>query len=241
MGTGRNGHLTIHVLTLFPEYFRSPLRTSILGRAVDEGTIDVEVLDIRDFASGRHRRTDDRPYGGGAGMVLKPGPVVRALEYADREASESRRVLLTPQGERFDQQRAEEFSEARNLVLVCGRYEGVDERVREGWVDREISVGDYVLSGGEPAALAIVDAVVRLVPGVLGNRASTQEESFASGGLEYPQYTRPQSFRGREVPDVLLSGDHERVAEWRRERARERTEQRRPDLLDDAEAGPEDD
>lgn len=232
MGTGRNGHLTIHVLTLFPEYFRSPLQASILGRALEGEEVEIEVTDIRDFARGSHRRTDDRPYGGGAGMVLKPGPVVRALEYADRESSESRRILLTPQGERFRQETAEQFSEQRHLIFVCGRYEGVDERVREGWIDREISVGDYVLSGGEPAALAVVDAVVRLIPGVLGNEASTREESFASGELEYPHYTRPRSFRGRDVPEVLLSGDHERIADWRERKARERTENRRPDLLD---------
>lgn len=235
MGTGRDRHLTIYVLTLFPEWFRSPLQTSILGRALEAGDVDVEIVDIRDFAEGRHRRTDDRPYGGGAGMVLKPGPVVRALEYADRGGGETHRVLLSPQGEPFRQEIAEEWSAGGELVLVCGRYEGVDERVREGWIDREISVGDYVLSGGEPAASVVMDAVVRLVPGVLGNEDSVREESFSSGRLEYPQYTRPRSFRGREVPEVLLSGDHGRIAEWRERKARERTNERRPDLIEEAE------
>jgi len=232
MGTGRDGHLTVHVLTLFPEFFRGPLEASILGRALDEGRVGVEITDIRDFARGPHRRTDDRPYGGGAGMVLKPGPVVRALEYAERRSPGADRILLTPQGEPFRQETADELAATEDLVLVCGRYEGVDERVREGWIDREISAGDYVLSGGEPAALVVLDAVVRLIPGVLGNEASKREESFASGRLEYPQYTRPQSFRGREVPEVLLSGDHQRVEEWRRREARGRTERRRPDLID---------
>jgi tRNA (guanine37-N1)-methyltransferase len=241
MGTGRDGHLKISVLTLFPEWFRSPLQTSIFGRAVEAGNVAVEIVDIRDFAEGRHRRTDDRPYGGGAGMVLKPGPVVRALEYADRGGQESRRILLTPQGEPFRQEIAEEWSTGGELVFVCGRYEGVDERVREGWIDREISVGDYVLSGGEPAAAAVMDAVVRLIPGVLGNENSVREESFTSGGLEYPQYTRPRSFRGRDVPEVLLSGDHGRIAEWRERRARERTERRRPDLVEDGDSDEEDD
>lgn len=227
--------MTIHVLTLFPGFFRGPLRETILGRAVSGGEVDVEVTDIRDFAPGPHRRADDRPYGGGPGMVMKPGPVVRAIEFASQTDPPPQRVLLTPQGEPFEQETAREFADLEHLVLVCGRYEGVDQRVRDGWIDREISVGDYVLSGGEPAALVVLDAVVRLVPGVLGNDDSLDEESFASGMLEYPQYTRPREFRGREVPEVLLSGDHGRIETWRREKARERTLERRPDLVDDSE------
>jgi len=223
-----------HILTLFPEYFRSPLQTSILGSAIDRGGLDVSVTDIRDFATDRHRKTDDKPYGGGAGMVMKPEPVVDALEYARRGAPEASRVLMTPQGEQFDQQMAREFADGPGVILLCGRYEGVDQRVRDGWIDREISIGDFVLSGGEPAAMIIIDAVMRLLPDVLGNPESLDEESFAADQLEYPHYTRPREFRGESVPDVLLSGDHGRIADWRRRKARQRTEKRRPDLLDDS-------
>ncbi len=222
-----------HILTLFPEFFRSPLQTSMLGRAIADGPLGVEVTDIRDFATDRHRRTDDKPYGGGAGMVMKPGPLVRAIEHASENQPEVPRVLLTPQGERFEQETAREMADGEGLILVCGRYEGVDERVREEWVDREISIGDFVLSGGEPAALVVLDTMMRLLPGVLGNEESLDEESFAGELLEYPHYTRPREFRGRSVPDVLLSGDHGRIAEWRREQARKRTAERRPEMLDD--------
>ncbi|MFB6263808.1 MAG: tRNA (guanosine(37)-N1)-methyltransferase TrmD, partial [Bradymonadaceae bacterium] len=196
----------------------------------EDSALSVEVIDIRDFAADAHRTTDDSPYGGGAGMVMKPGPLVRAIEYAREDRPDAPRILLTPQGEPFEQSTARELSEESGMILVCGRYEGVDERVREGWIDREISLGDFVLSGGETAAMAVLEAVARLVPGVLGNEASLDEESFADGRLEYPQYTRPRSFRGREVPEVLLSGDHGRIAEWRREQSRRRTLNRRPDL-----------
>lgn len=165
-------------------------------------------------------------------MVMKPGPLVRSLEYARERSPEAPRVLLTPQGEPFDQRVADELAEGSGMILTCGRYEGVDERVRRDWIDREISVGDYVLSGGEPAALVVLEAVMRLLPGVLGNEASLDEESFSGEGLEYPQYTRPRAFRGREVPEVLLSGDHGRIADWREQRAAERTRERRPDLVD---------
>ncbi len=222
-----------HILTLFPEFFRSPLQTSMLGRAIVDGPLDVEVTDIRDFATDRHRRTDDTPYGGGAGMVMKPGPLVRAIEYVSESRPEAPRVLLTPQGDRFEQETAREMAEGEGMILVCGRYEGVDERVREGWIDREISIGDFVLSGGEPAAVVVLDTIMRLLPGVLGNEESLDEESFAGDLLEYPHYTRPREFRGRSVPDALLSGDHGRIAEWRRERARERTAERRPEMLSD--------
>lgn len=222
-----------HILTLFPEFFRSPLQTSMLGRAIGDGPLDVEVTDIRDFATDRHRRTDDKPYGGGAGMVMKPGPLVRAIEYASENCPDAARVLLTPQGERFEQETAREMADGGGMILVCGRYEGVDERVRDDWIDREVSIGDFVLSGGEPAALVVLDTMMRLLPGVLGNEESLDEESFAGDLLEYPHYTRPREFRGRSVPDILLSGDHGRIAEWRRERARERTAERRPEMLDD--------
>ncbi len=223
-----------HILTLFPGFFRDPLEASMIGRAIEEGHLEVEVTDIRDFATGRHRRTDDKPYGGGAGMVMKPGPLVRALEYAAEAQPEAPRILLTPQGERLDQELAGEMAGEPGMILVCGRYEGIDQRVRDGWIDRELSIGDFVLSGGEPAALVTLDAVMRLLPGVLGNAQSLDEESFSAEGLlEYPHYTRPREFRGRSVPEVLLSGDHARIERWRREKARERTAERRPDLVDE--------
>ena len=220
------------ILTLFPEFFEGPLEATILGRAAEKGLVDYRLTDIRDFATDKHSKADDLPYGGGAGMVMKPEPLVAAIEDI-AEVNSGSRVLLTPQGESLTQSVADELAEKDGLILVCGRYEGVDERVREGWIDREISIGDYVLSGGEPAALVVIDAITRLIPGVLGNDASIDEESFAAGTLEYPQYTRPREFRGMSVPDVLLSGDHGRIAEWRRQKALERTRGRRPDLLDE--------
>jgi len=207
---------------------------SILGRARNAGLLEVVTHDFREWAEGKHRQVDDSPFGGGQGMVLKPEPLVAAIE-AVRGDGEDRApvVLLTPQGGRFGPTVAERFAALPRLVLVCGRYEGVDERVREGWIDEEISVGDYVLTGGELAALVVIDATARKLPGVLGNDASNADESFEDGLLEYPQYTRPREFRGRVVPEVLLSGDHGKVDRWRAERSLERTRQRRPDLLDE--------
>jgi tRNA (guanine37-N1)-methyltransferase len=220
------------ILTLFPEFFDTPLRTSILGRARDKELVDYRLVDIRAFATDKHNTADDLPYGGGAGMVMKPGPLVGALEHAREQDPDAPRILLSPQGEPLSQNVAEELSQEPGLILTCGRYEGVDERVRQGWIDREISIGDYVLSGGEPGALVLIDAVTRLLPGVLGNEESIREESFAQGRLEYPHYTRPREFRGMEVPPVLLSGNHQKVADWRRQKSIERTKARRPDLLD---------
>jgi len=233
----------LHLVTLFPEFFRGPMRASIVGRARETGALEVDVWDIRDFADDSHRTTDDSPYGGGAGMVMKPGPLVRAIEAASDVSPDAPRVLMTPQGRSFEQSTARRMSGRPGVILICGRYEGVDERVREGWVDVELSLGDFVMSGGEPAAMSVADAVIRLLPGVLGNRASLDEESFSGteGLLEYPQYTRPRSFRGHEVPGVLLSGDHERIAEWRHERAVKRTRQRRPDLLEKSADSPDSD
>lgn len=223
-----------HVLSLFPDFFEGPLQSTILGRAAEHGHVEYRLTDIRDFATDKHNKADDLPYGGGAGMVMKPEPLVGAIEYASERASEGvPRVLLTPQGEPLTQSLAGELSELAGMILVCGRYEGVDERVRQGWIDREISVGDYVLSGGEPAAVVLIDAVARLIPGVLGNQASIAEESFRHSRLEYPHYTRPREFRGRRVPDVLLSGNHQKIDDWREQQALERTRERRPDLLDD--------
>jgi len=223
--------LRIAILTLFPRMVEGPLAESILGKAREKGLLETRIVDIRDFAEGKHRVTDDVPYGGGAGMVMKPEPLVSAIESARAELTSARVILLSPQGPRFDQAKAQELSRNEELILVCGRYEGVDERVR-GYVDEELSIGDFVLTGGEFAALAVVDAVARLVPGVLGNDESSRSESFTGGPiLEGPQYTRPPRFRGQSVPPALLSGDHARIARWRRRQALVRTRERRPDLF----------
>jgi len=230
----------VAVLTLFPRLIAGPLAESLLGKAQEKELLRVRVMDIRDFASGRHRVTDDVPYGGGAGMVMKPEPLVAAIEAARAALPGARVVLLSPQGARFDQRRAEELAALERLVLVCGRYEGIDERVL-AYVDEELSLGDFVLQGGEVAALAVIEAAARLVPGVLGNRESAARESFAGEALlEGPQYTRPPEFRGAEVPEALLSGDHARIARWRRRQALLRTRERRPDLFEKLRLSPED-
>jgi len=228
------------VLTLFPELFSSFLKETILGRAVKAGLVDIRLVNIRSFAKGRHLVTDDRPFGGGEGMVMKPGPVLRALESIDRTKDRSLVLLLTPQGRTFDQPLAWELSRMEQIILICGRYEGVDERIRTSSVDLELSIGDYVLSGGEMAAMVVMDAVSRLVPGVLGGERSAQEDSFEEGLLEYPQYTRPRVFKNKEVPAVLLSGDHEKIRVWRRTESLKRTLERRADLLDKAKLTEED-
>lgn len=219
------------ILTLFPDLFPSFLKESILGRAIKRGVVDIRLTDIRSYARGPHKVTDDRPYGGGNGMVMKPGPICRALDSIERDEDRSKVLLLTPQGTPFEQSVAWELSRWDHLILICGRYEGVDERVRLDYIDGELSIGDYVLSGGELAAMVVVDAVCRLVPGVLGGERSNLEDSFEEGLLEYPQYTRPRVFNNREVPPVLLSGDHEKIRLWRRVESLRRTLERRPDLL----------
>ena len=219
------------ILTIFPGMIEAYLQEGILARAVRAGVIRVEITDIRDFARGPHRSTDDRPFGGGDGMVMKPGPLYRALGAVPRTREGSEVILLTPQGERFTQKMAWELAEYEQLILVCGRYEGIDERIRESAIDRELSVGDYVLSGGELGALIVMDAVSRLIPGVLGGERSNKEDTFEEGLLEYPQYTRPRIFEGMEVPDVLLSGNHEKIRLWRRTQSLKRTLAKRPDLL----------
>lgn len=231
--------LRIDVITLFPQMIEVPAGESILGKAQERGLLRVRARDLRPYGEGRHRLTDDSPYGGGAGMVLKPEPLVKAIEEAraelDGELSAegkppgARVILLDPQGTPFTQGQARRLAAEEALVLVCGRYEGVDERVR-AFVDEALSVGDFVLTGGEPAALCVLDAVARLRPGVLGNEASGDSESFGEGLLEGPQYTRPMEFRGARVPEVLVSGDHFRVARWRRQQALARTRALRPDL-----------
>ena len=227
-------------LTLFPELFSSFLKGGVLGRALKKGLVDIRLTNIRDFARGSHKVTDDRPYGGGNGMVMKPGPIYRALQSIEKIEGKSLVILLTPQGQRFEQSKAWDLSRLDQLILVCGRYEGVDERVRSNYVDEELSVGDYILSGGELAAMVIMDAVTRLVPGVLGGERSTKEDSFEEGLLEYPHYTRPRIFNGEEVPPVLLSGDHEEIRVWRRTESLKRTLYRRPDLLNRARLREED-
>ena len=228
------------VLTLFPELFSSFLKETILGRAVKAGLVDIRLVNIRSFARGRHLVTDDSPFGGGEGMVMKPGPISRALDSIDRTKDRSLVLLLTPQGRTFDQPLAWDLSRMEQLILICGRYEGVDERIRSKGVDMELSIGDYVLSGGEMAAMVVIEAVSRLVPGVLGGEKSSQEDSFEEGLLEYPQYTRPRVFKNQEVPEILLSGDHEKIRVWRRTESLKRTLERRPDLLEKAKLTEED-
>ena len=232
--------MRFEILTLFPRLVEGPLKESILGKAVERKLISVGVRDIRDHAVGKHRITDDTPYGGGAGMVMKPEPLVSAIEAArENLGGNCRVVLMDPQGRRFTQTVAQELAGEEGLVLVCGRYEGFDERIRN-FVDDEISIGDFVMTGGELAALCVVDACARLLPGVLGNEESAGSESFQQGLLEYPQYTRPPEFRGMKVPEVLLSGDHAKIARWRRQQALLRTMRRRPDLLASLELGEDD-
>lgn len=224
--------MRIDVLTLFPEVFSELFRTSIIGRAVSAGLVDIGLTNYRDFTHDRHRSVDDRPFSGGPGMVMMCGPVFDAVDHvtADRDV-ESVRILLTPQGERLTQRIVCELAREQHLVVLCGHYEGFDERIRTGLRAREISIGDYVLSGGETAAMVLVDAIVRLLPGALGHDAGAANDSFADGLLEHPQYTRPRSFRGMDVPDILLSGHHADIEAWRRREALERTLRRRPDLL----------
>ena len=226
--------LTFTVVTIFPQMFASTLGHSILKRAQEKNLLKINLVDLRDYTTDKHKMTDDYPYGGGQGMVMKPEPLVAAIEDARARNPQARVVLLAPQGRVFKQSVAQRMAGEDEIVLLCGRYEGVDERVKV-FIDEEISVGDYTLSGGEPAANIVIDAVARLIPGVLGNENSAADESFSDGLLEYPQYTRPEEFRGMKVPDVLLSGDHQRVKEWRQEKSLEITRQRRPDMMAGAE------
>jgi tRNA (guanine37-N1)-methyltransferase len=224
--------MRIDVLTLFPEVFEPFFGSSIVGRAVRAGVVEFGLTNYRDFAHDRHRSVDDSPFGGGPGMVMMCGPVFEAVEHvAAGRDGQPLRILLTPQGETFNQSLARELASVEWLMLICGHYEGFDERIRAGLGARQLSIGDYVLSGGEAAAMVVVDAVVRQLPGALGDEHSAVDDSFSRGLLEYPQYTRPREFRGMEVPEVLLSGDHARIEAWRREQALERTRRRRPDLM----------
>jgi tRNA (guanine37-N1)-methyltransferase len=229
------------VITLFPGIIQSYLGESIMMRAVRNGLLDVGVYNLRDYTKDRHRTVDDSPYGGGSGMVMKIEPLYDAVNDLRRDGVARRVVLLTPQGKTFDQRMAEQFAQdERRPVFICGRYEGIDERVRDELVDDELSIGDYVMTGGELAALVIIDSIVRLIPGVLGDDASSREESFSWGILDYPHYTRPPEFLGRGVPEVLLSGNHAEITRWRRREALKRTVDRRPDLLEHAQLTEED-
>jgi tRNA (guanine37-N1)-methyltransferase len=229
------------VLTLFPEMFEGFLSSSIMKRAIDRGLVEAHIVNFRKYSTDKHRTVDDMPYGGGGGMVLKPEPLFRAVE--DLVTGETERppvVLMSPQGTTLTQQKAEQLAKHPRIILMCGHYEGFDERVRQHLVDEEISIGDYVLTGGELPAMVVMDSVIRLIPGVLGNQTSAEDDSFATGLLEYPQYTRPAEFRGMKVPDVLLSGHHQQIEEWRRKESLRRTWERRPDLLKTASLTPED-
>ncbi len=219
--------MIIRVVTMFPGYFDGPLQTSIVGRAIEDGLLEVSLIDLREHGLGRHRQLDDSPFGGGPGMVMMVEPLAAAL----RPLAETHRVLFAPAGEPLTQAILDEWAGLEELTLVCGRFEGVDQRVVDLFIDREVSLGDYVLAGGEPAAAAVIEGVARLLPGVVGNPESTQSESFRDGLLEEPVYTRPAEFEGLSVPEVLLSGDHGRIEAWRQDQRRRRTEERRPDLL----------
>jgi tRNA (guanine37-N1)-methyltransferase len=224
--------MRIDVLTLFPAMFAGPLDESIVKRAREAGLLDLTTHNLRDYTHDRHRTVDDKPFGGGPGMLLKPEPIFEAVENLTREVT--RVILLSPAGRTFDQAIARELSQQKHLLLVCGSYEGFDERVREALADDELSIGDYVLTNGALPAMVVIDAVTRLLPGVLGDDESSHDESFSHGLLEYPQYTRPAEFRGMKVPEVLLSGNHAEIARWRAELAKQRTEQRRPDMMEKA-------
>jgi tRNA (guanine37-N1)-methyltransferase len=219
------------IITIFPEMFAGVFSGGIIKKALEREMVRIAVHDLRDFTEDKHRQVDDRPFGGLEGMVLKPEPIFRAVE-AIREDETSRVYLLSPQGRRLDSALAKELASERQVILICGRYEGVDERVVEHLVDGEISIGDYVLTGGEPAAVVVVDAASRFVPGVVGKEGSVRNDSFAEGILDFPQYTRPREFRGLEVPQVLFSGDHKKIERWRRKKALEKTVRQRPDLVE---------
>ena len=226
--------MRIKVFTIFPEMLRPMLETSILGRAMEAGYINVELIDIREYASNKHKNTDDYPFGGGAGMVMLAQPIVDAFAANTPADFCGRRIYMSPRGRRLNQRIVEELSQYQDLMILCGHYEGVDQRALDMCIDEELSIGDYVLIGGELAALVVIDAVARLIPGVLGSNMSADDESFTTGLLEYPQYTRPRDFRGVEAPEVLLSGHHANIRKWQREKSLEITLRNRPDLLETA-------
>lgn len=234
--------MKIDILTLFPEMFESPFDHSILKRAQENNLLQIQTINIRDYSQNKHRTVDDTPYGGGAGMVMAAEPLFQCFDHLKelRGGQLGRVIMMCPQGEPFNQEYAKELSTAEHLVFVCGHYEGIDERVRESLITDEISIGDYVLTGGELPAMVVVDAIARMIPGVLGVAASAEEDSFYNGLLEHPHYTKPRVYRGHEVPDILLSGHHENIRKWRRRQSLLRTLERRPDLLEQVELTPED-
>ena len=225
--------MRIDLLTLFPEFFGSPLSQSMLQRAQQQGAVTFQVINLRDFTQDRHRVTDDRPFGGGPGMVLKIAPLVKAIRTVRADDPQVRVILMSPQGPVFSQDKARQLAQQQHLLLICGHYEGVDDRVHF-FIDEELSIGDYILTGGEIPALVVTDAVTRLLPGVLGGEGAVEDESFQTGLLEYPHFTRPRDFEGLEAPEILLSGDHQRINRWRRQEALQRTAAQRPDLLEKA-------
>jgi len=231
--------MQFNIITLFPEMFGDPFKSSILKRAQKKGIIKIELHNLRDYCKDKHRVTDDLPYGGGVGMIMKAEPLITAIEAISSSQPEVRTLLMTPQGKRFEQSDAIRLARYSSLTLVCGHYEGVDERVRS-FVDEEISIGDYILTGGELASMVVIDAIARLIPGVLGDSTSIEDESFSEQLLESPHYTRPRVFRGMEVPEILLSGNHTEIERWRRQQALKRTKERRPDLLSKASLSQED-
>ena len=221
--------MKIDVLTLFPESF-APLKTSLLGKAQEKNALEINLIDIRDFSKDKHKKCDDYPFGGGVGMLMTPQPIYDAFVSIDGY-QKAHKIYLSPKGEKLVQSKVKELAKFDQLILLCGHYEGVDERIIDMFIDEEISIGDYVLTGGEIPAMAVIDAVSRYVPGVLGKLESTNDESFSDGLLEYPQYTRPQNFMGHVVPEVLVSGDHQKVDDWRRKEAEKLTKKRRPDIM----------
>jgi tRNA (guanine37-N1)-methyltransferase len=228
--------MRIDIITIFPKMFAPVLNESIIKRAQNKGKVGIYIHNLRDYTLDRHRKVDDRPFGGGSGMVMSAEPIFRAVEaltreHAERRAQKAKVILLSPQGEKLSQKLAKRLAEYKHLILICGHYEGIDERVREHLMDKEISIGDYVLTGGELPAMVLVDTVVRLMPGVLGDKNSLNFESFAGNLLEYPQYTRPANFKGMQVPAILLSGNHKKIEEWRKKQAIKRTRNLRPDLI----------
>ncbi len=231
--------MKIDVLTIFPEMFTGVLESSILKRAIDHSLVEICTVNFREFATDKHKVVDDYPYGGGGGMVLKPEPIFNAIDQLDK-GKKSRIILMCPQGEPFQQKKAEELAKEEHLIFICGHYEGYDERIRQHLVTDEISIGDYILTGGELPAMVVIDSIVRLIPGALGNQTSAINDSFSTGLLEYPHYTRPSDFRGMKVPDVLTNGNHKLIDRWRREQSLLRTLQRRPELLEQLELSEED-
>jgi len=222
--------MKINIITAFPEFFKSPFKTSIIKRGIQKGKVDIEIFDLRDFSDNKHKKIDDYPYGGGPGMVLMVKPIYDAVSVIKSKNSEFKTILLSPQGEKLTQQKIRKLSNEKNLILICGHYKGVDERVKT-IIDEEISIGDYILSGGEIAALIIIDSIVRLIPGVIGDIESADSDSFEKGFLDHPHYTKPRSFKELEVPEVLLSGDHKKIEDWRKKMSHSKTMKKRNDLL----------